>query len=443
VIFRKAAIILALILSIQALMAEQLGMFVEVKRYLNANKDTKFVIDYQVPYKNLMFRTRENAYFAELKVNIEIAYPDSENYIPVREFTNNIGVTRKYDVTDSQKSFLDRISLTPPQTGFKLKVNFEDINGQKSYQWSYVTENLKPDEIVSDLELIQTIRPDTTLYSQKYVREKKSFLPSVSGIINNNYEDSIYIFCEYYASREQDAKATLTVYKDSTAVFISNIQREEIPYNGNLLFPINISNLEPGRYVVKVEARNRGAVQSKTLVFFITEQAETRYFIFSDVEEEHQFIRRLAPSRAANNWDSMSQQAKKRFISNFWQTLASANNMSVEDVLELYTKRIDHANRYYSHFDKGWNTDMGRVYIRNGPPDEIEKDTSSDETRFVRKDYQIWKYLKRSHPVYIFVDIAMNGNFKLVYAENDEQESTDPDWKRYLGTDFDESKLDN
>lgn len=441
--FRKAILILAVILSCQAIMAEQLGMFIEVKRYLNSNRDTKYVIDYQVPYKNLMFRTRENAYYAELKVNIEIAFPDSENYIPVREFTNNIGVTRKYDVTDSQKSFLDRISLTPPQEGFKLKIRFEDINGQKEFLWTYVTKSIKSDDALSDPELIQSILPDTTLYSQKFVRGKKSFLPAVSGIINNNYEDSVFVYCEFYNSREQDAKATLTVYKDSLAVLIRNIQREELPYNGNLLFPINISNLESGKYEVKVEVKSKGVSESKTLVFFITEQAETRYFIFTNPEEEHQFIRRLTPGRAANNWDSMSQQAKKRFISNYWQTLATSSNMNIETVLELYRKRIDHANKHYSHFEKGWNTDMGRIYIRNGTPDEVEKDTSSDETRFVRKDYQIWKYSKYSHPVYIFVDISMNGNYKLVYAENDEQESTSPDWKRYLGSDFDESKLDN
>lgn len=442
-IFRRAAIIMAILLGLQALMAEQLGMFIEVKRYLNANKETKFVIDYQVPYKNLMFRTRENAYFAELKVSIEIAFPDSVNYLPVREFTNNIGVTRKYDVTDSQKAFLDRIALTPPQEGFKLKIHFEDINGQKEYLWTYITENLKQDEALSDPELIHSILPDTTLYSQKYVRDKKSYLPEVSGIINNNYEDSVYVFCEFYNSREEDAKATLTVYKDSLAVLITNLHKEEIPYNGNLLFPINISNLDSGKYEAKIEASSEGTVQTKALVFFITEQAETKYFIFTDPEEEHQFIRRLTPGRAANNWESMSPQARKRFISNYWQTLAAANNQSVESVLDLYKKRIDHANKHYSHFEKGWNTDMGRVYIRNGAPDEVEKDTSSDETRFVRKDYQIWKYMKYSHPVYIFVDIAMNGNYKLVYAENDEQESTNPDWKRYLGTDFDESKLDN
>ena len=86
---------------------------------------------------------------------------------------------------------------------------------------------------------------------------------------------------------------------------------------------------------------------------------------------------------------------------------------------------------------------MGRIHIRQGKPDEIEKGTSSDEARFVRKDYQIWKYQGRNKAVYLFLDIQMNGNYRLIYVEGDQQESSNPDYLYYLGDDFDTSKLYN
>jgi len=73
----------------------------------------------------------------------------------------------------------------------------------------------------------------------------------------------------------------------------------------------------------------------------------------------------------------------------------------------------------------------------------VDKDTTSDETRYVRKDYQIWKYRGRINAVYVFVDIQMNGNYKLIYVQNDDMESSHPDYRRYLGDDFDTSKLYN
>jgi hypothetical protein len=37
----------------------------------------------------------------------------------------------------------------------------------------------------------------------------------------------------------------------------------------------------------------------------------------------------------------------------------------------------------------------------------------------------------------------MNGNYRLIYVEGDQQESSNPDYLYYLGDDFDTSKLYN
>ena len=58
------------------------------------------------------------------------------------------------------------------------------------------------------------------------------------------------------------------------------------------------------------------------------------------------------------------------------------------------------------------------------------------------KDYQIWKYRGKVRAVYVFVDVQMNGNYQLIYVRGDEMESSRPDFRRYLGDDFDLSKLD-
>jgi len=111
--------------------------------------------------------------------------------------------------------------------------------------------------------------------------------------------------------------------------------------------------------------------------------------------------------------------------------------------MDMIQERIDYCNKYFGHHKAGWTTDMGRIYIRNGAPDEIDRDTSSDQSRFVRKDYQIWKYSTQRKPVYIFIDIQMSGNYRLIYVDDDDMENSDPDWLRFLGADFDTSRLEN
>ncbi|MCB5254453.1 MAG: hypothetical protein LHW58_02300, partial [Candidatus Cloacimonetes bacterium] len=71
------------------------------------------------------------------------------------------------------------------------------------------------------------------------------------------------------------------------------------------------------------------------------------------------------------------------------------------------------------------------------------KDQTSDDTRFVRKDYQIWKYRSGNRPVYVFIDQQMNNNFRLIYVLNDDMEISNPDWLGLIGRNFDESLLRN
>jgi len=420
---------------------ERLGMFVDIKRFFDEGRNTTFVIDYQVPYKNLMFMSRDNAYFAELKVNITIANADS--ILITKEFINDIGVTRKYDVASSNKSYLDRISLTLAQSGFYLTIEFEDINTSKSYAWSYVNQQLEPGDRVSDLELLTEVFQDNGSFSQKFKRGREIHKPEVSGLVSRNLQDSIYFYCEAYDVAKETTQAVLTIRKDDLVHLISSLNLNQTGSIIPILVPVNIKNLEPGKYSVTIDLMEDDKVFVRASEFIITEQKEELYFMFTDEDDEFQLIRYIASPMSTANWKSMSKDAKRRYISNFWLSLAAQVNQTPEDVMKVYKQRVDYANARFSHFEKGWKSDMGRIYIRNGHPSDIDEDTTTDDTRFVRKDFQIWKYSGRSKSVYLFVDIPMNGNYKLVYASNDEQESTYPNWRRYLGNDFDDKRLDN
>jgi len=175
----------------------------------------------------------------------------------------------------------------------------------------------------------------------------------------------------------------------------------------------------------------------------VIEEKEEEFFLFANPDDEFELMRIFMGNRISADWKDLSQDSKKRYITQFWRNMASNTNRSIQSIMDLVQERIDYSNKHFGHFKKGWTSDMGRIYIRNGAPDDIQRETSSDESRFVRKDYQIWKYSTGNKPVYLFIDIQMNGNYKLIYVVNDDMESSNPDWMRYVGYDFDTSKLDN
>jgi GWxTD domain-containing protein len=429
-----------LLICLDILAVEQLGIFVDVKRYLDGKLNTKYVIDYQVPYKNLTFLARGRVFFAELNVNYTILKADS--VVINDEFTQNIGVTKKNDIT-TEKSFLDRISLTLAKPGYNLYIKFRDLNSTKSYDWIYETKPLDPECKLSDLELIDHVVADTTILSQKFKRNGASWLPAVSAIVSKGLIDSMYFFCEQYDIDHEYNIATLNIEIGSTIVLISSLSLPLNSSSNQLVFPVNTTGFEAGKYVASVELKGIDKIYKRYLEFFVKENTLPVYFALSDVDDEFQLMRYIAPIKSFVNWKSMSKEAKIGYISNFWISIAESQNQPVETVIANFKKRIDFCNARFSHFEKGWKSDMGRIYIRNGAPDDIDTDASTDDIKFIRKDIQIWKYSGNSHAVYMFVDIPMNGNYKLVYASNDEQESSNPNWRKYLGSDFDESRLEN
>jgi GWxTD domain-containing protein len=81
----------------------------------------------------------------------------------------------------------------------------------------------------------------------------------------------------------------------------------------------------------------------------------------------------------------------------------------------------------------GRDTDQGRVYLRNGEPDEIEAHTMIEHAR----PHEHWRYYNLGFH-YIFVDVRGDGRLRLVYS-SDQDFRNDPKWKDLV----DPLELDN
>ncbi|HQC31678.1 MAG TPA: hypothetical protein PLZ48_02785, partial [Candidatus Cloacimonas sp.] len=57
--------------------SDKLNMFIGYNRFLDKNKNTILLLDYQIPYENLAFLAKNNGYFAELNVKVKITEADS------------------------------------------------------------------------------------------------------------------------------------------------------------------------------------------------------------------------------------------------------------------------------------------------------------------------------------------------------------------------------
>ena len=423
--------------------SDKLNMFIDYNRFLDKNKNTILLLDYQIPYENLAFLATNNGYFAELNVKVKITEADS--IFLEHEINDIIGVKNKADTGNRKKSYLNRLSFTLHKPLYTIQFSALDINSQKNFFYEFQIETLPPSSLLSDIELNSEVKPDTSQYLVKFKRNNVLYRSEPSILFNKSINDYIYLYLEIYNwnSTSESCLLNLSLEKDSLVVMDEYIDFQPGPGSESINLKIPLKDLNPGFYNGTIVLQSAERTEERNIEFAVIEEKEEEFFLFANPDEEYELMRIFLGNKIPSDWGKMNQDTKRRYITQFWRDMAFSTNRSVQSIMDLVQKRIDYANRNFSHFKQGWTSDMGRIYIRNGPPDDIQRDTSSDESRFVRKDYQIWKYVSGKKPVYMFIDIQMNGNYRLIYVENDDLEASNPDWMRYVGSDFDTSKLDN
>lgn len=421
----------------------RLNMFLEFNRFLDSDQNTIVHVDYQIPYQNLDFKPLRGSFFAQVDVTVDVM--DNDTLYFRQSVTDNIGIT---DIADSgsDKSYLNRLSFLLDKPSYAFRFRAEDKNSTKKFVWDFTVDALPKTSIISDVELCSEIKPDSTAYLSKFHRGRVLYRTEPSVIFRKTEIPFANLYFEVYSPPEAIGSSQLlllTIEKDSVIVQDDLIDYVPQSAKEGLSFKIPLAELAAGKYLGTLELQMDGYNASVPFEFFVNDLAEQIFFLFNDPEDDIILLRYFSGNQVPGDWTVYDQYTKRRYVSQLWKSMARKNGLLPDDTISMIRERVEYANRTFKHFKDGWRTDIGRIYIRNGKPDEVDKDTTQDDTRFVRKDYQIWKYRSGKKAVYLFVDIQMSGNYKLMYVENDDDESSNPDYLRYLGDDFDTSLLDN
>ena len=110
--------------------------------------------------------------------------------------------------------------------------------------------------------------------------------------------------------------------------------------------------------------------------------------------------------------DIDSLDAKRNFLYNFWKMRDQEPATPDNEFKREYLLRVDYCNEHFkSRIQKGFKTDMGRVYMLNGAPDEREYYPMTSD----HKPYEVWSYHQiESGVVFIFGDVTGTGTYELL-----------------------------
>src|SRR5579875_538429 len=147
--------------------------------------------------------------------------------------------------------------------------------------------------------------------------------------------------------------------------------------------------------------------------------------VYIITDEEKQAFKRLK-----------TDEEREQFVEEFWRRRDPTPDTEENEYKEEHYRRIAYANDHYASGIPGWKTDRGMIYIKYGPPDEIESHPSGGtyerpveegggETSTYPFEDWTYRYIEGvgTNIKIEFVDTTMSGEYKI---------STDPEEKDAL-----------
>ena len=138
----------------------------------------------------------------------------------------------------------------------------------------------------------------------------------------------------------------------------------------------------------------------------------------------------IADGSELRAWDkSLSDEGKRKFLTEFWARRDPSPGTAQNEGRERFYEAVAFANKNYRERKvPGWKTDRGRVYARNGAPDDVLRRPSESKA----PPYEVWRYTRGTQRWYIFADLTNGFGSYRIMNSNDLKEPRRSDWREIM-----------
>jgi len=323
------------------------------------------------------------------------------NYINVKTFeqTNNRELANKH-----------YFSFKLPSGKYQLKLDLTDHDTQKSLQ--------REKEINIDGFGLDKVAVSEILFADIVAVDSLENIQKIVPNLNRNFIDPKSYFWAYFEiyppSISRNLKFIYTIIDASEQAVIRNEQqltadRKIMPY----LLDLSKDIKTPGRYtlIVQVEQNEKKATTKAKF------SANWSNFEFSklNVNIAIEALKEFIPDKEYNFLKQAPDSAKDVWFKEFWERRDPIPDTEENELQKEFYQRVDFANNHFTINaldEEGWKTDRGNIYIKYGPPSDVERHV--DQLNL--PPYEIWYYEKLDRRFY-FEDKSGVGDFHLVRIE--------------------------
>jgi GWxTD domain-containing protein len=366
--------------------------------FLNELNNPHINIIADIVYGSMIFTEVENKQQAQLSIEINIASQEDENNIIERQL-NEITIKEENEgVISSQQSYIYEKRIEVPAGKYKVSFTVTDQNSDKKITRTSEVSIPDPESNQVDLTGIRMLGKNMDV-------GEPDWYPIATYSVPGRVDSLMFIFQATNTASDQplSINASLIRFDSDTSIAepmsYSNYSPSSVEYKGielddkkviqqsqrkllqegSVFIEFKFAQQERGNYRFEVQSNKQDSDLYKAREFAVKsanyptlktarELAGPLAYLMGDDEYEELI--------SIKNPDSL-----KNAIDRFWLKNIG-NRIEAKQVIDLYYKRAEEANKQFSNFKEGWKTDIGMIYILFGPPWYV----------YTRLDQTSWSY---------------------------------------------------
>lgn len=382
-------------------------------------------IDASIDYRKLVFFRKTDFYEARYRVYMDLKDKDGdrvrgevweeevtvESYDDTRSSVRKSIVKRKYPIEPGEYRVKIIVEVLGTSRKFERESRIKVVGkGNNTLEIAapsfYLPGRTRSAELPPPGELIVSICEKGS---------DEGFMP-LSGGVFFEFDSWLRASCGVIAAFDDwqggSCRLSARVVDSRGRIVAYNRQKLALDAGGNssVCININVDHMEVGFYELSLSAEIPGtdarSTESGKFVILLNKGLLHEHFdsllkLLSIVAEDNE----LADLKAALEDQRLAEW------NSFWKKRDPTKNSNLNEDLSEFLSRVKYALRAFSKNKPGWETDMGKVYIKNGRPDKIQDGSGGPYS--LGSYYQLWYYYSKGI-VYIFQSPTGSGDYYLV-----------------------------
>jgi GWxTD domain-containing protein len=316
-----------------------------------------------------------------------------------------------YAETQSASDFLiNKVTLSVYSGRYKLRVKLIDASSGSAFELEKDLNIPSRDQdriLFSDLEFIRHLADSTG--ESKFNRQGKLAIPSVSRSYGE-FAPALLFYYEIYDLPPESGRYILTYRVDHLAQAFTRQETLDVtpePGTFSAFDSLSLEGFPSGDYSLTIALVDRDQVKAKVEGSFQTDWSLLNQLKNDYLKAVEQLRFAASSSEMKELKEAPEEERLERWLA-FWKSKDPTPGTPENELREEYYRRLKYVNQNLSvRTREGWETDMGRIYMIYGHPDDVEKHPFDRDVRA----FQRWYYYKENR-VFLFIDRG-DGEYEL------------------------------